>query len=180
MTAITRNPVNPNFLHPNKYTLTFGRAPSVQYFCQGVSVPGISLGEVPRNTPFIDLYSPGEKAIYDIMNITFIIDEELSAWKEIHDWIRGMTFPVNFDEYKNLGAQAKNKQAAIRPEFPQFSDATLTLHSSSYTPLYRFKFYDCFPTTLSNFVMNSADSPENPMTADATIRFSYYDIEKLF
>ena len=178
MTVLTNNPINPNFLHPNKYTLTFGRAPSVQYFCQGVTVPGISLGEVPRNTPFVDLYSPGEKAIYDIMNITFMIDEELTAWKEMHDWIRGMTFPENFEEYKNLDKQVRTP--AIRSNFPQFSDASLTLHSSSYKPLFRFKFYDCFPTTLSSFVMNSADGPDNAMTADVTIRFAYYDIEKLF
>lgn len=180
MTALTRNPPNPNFLHPNKYTLSFSRLPSVQYFCQGVSVPGISLGEVPRNNPFIDIYSPGEKAIYDIMNITFYVDEELTAWKEVHDWIRGMTFPTNFDEYRLMGQHAKNKQTAIRPDFPQFSDATLTIHSSSNNPLYRFKFYDCFPTTLSSFVMNSTDSPETIITADTSIRFAYFDIEKLF
>lgn len=180
MAILDRNPSNPNFLHPNKFTLSFGRMPSVQFFCQGVSVPGISLSEVPRQNPFVDLYSPGEKAIYDIMNITFYVDEELTAWKEVHDWIRGMTFPTNFEEYARMGQQAKNKQSLIRPDFPQFSDASLTLHSSSNTPLYRFKFYDCFPTTLSSFVVNTQDSPETIITADASIRFAYFDIEKLF
>jgi hypothetical protein len=180
MSILERNPSNPNFLHPNKYTLTFARLPSVQFFCQGVSVPGISLGEVPRNNPFVDLYSPGEKAIYDQMNITFYVDEELTAWKEVHDWIRGMTKVTDFAEYRNLGASAKNKQASIRPDFPQFSDATLTLYSSSNTPLHRFKFYDCFPVSLSSFVVNSQDTPETIITADVGIRFAYFDIDKLF
>ena len=177
MTAITRNPTNPNMLHPNKFALNFSRVPNMQYFCQGVSVPGISLGEVVQTNPFVDLYSPGEKAIYDLMNVTFFIDEELTAWKEIHDWIRAMTFPTEFEEYKQLSRLSKN---ISRPKTPQYSDAILTTYTSSNTPLYRFKFKDCFPTTLSTFVMSAADSPDNIMTADVTFRFAYYDIEKLF
>lgn len=135
------------------------------------------MSEVPRTTPFVDLYAPGEKAIYDLMNVTFFIDEELKAWLEIHDWIRAMTFPTDFEEYVRLGKLAKNFG---NPAKPQYSDATLTVHSSSNTPLYRFKFYDCFPTSLTSFVMNSADSAETPMTADVTFRFAYYNIDKLF
>jgi len=177
MTIITRNPENPNFLQPNKFQLNFSRAPNIQYFCQSLSVPGISLSEVPRQTPFVDLYSPGEKAIYDVLNITFMVDEHLSAWLEMHDWIRAMTFPENFDEYKNLSRLSKN---ISNPKTPQFSDATLTVLSSSNNPTWRFKFIDCFPTSISAFVLSASDSPENVVTADATIRFAYYNIEKMF
>jgi hypothetical protein len=79
MTAINSKPSNPNFLHPNKFQLSFSRLPDMQYFCQAVSVPGISMSEVPQTTPFVDLYKPGEKAIYDLLNVTFMIDEELKA-----------------------------------------------------------------------------------------------------
>jgi hypothetical protein len=177
MTAITRNPINPNMLHPNKFILSFGRLPNMQYFCQGVSVPGISLSEVPQNTPFVDVYVPGEKAIYDLFNVTFYVDEELTAWKEIHDWIRAMTFPTDFEEYQRLPRLSKSIANEKRP---QYSDATLTLLSSSNNPLYRFHLKDCFPTTLSTFVMSAIDTPETVITADATFRFAYFDIEKLF
>lgn len=175
MTALTRNPTNPNFLQPNKFILNFTRLPNVRYFCQSVSVPGISLSETPITNPFVDIYSPGEKAIYDLMNVTFMIDEDLKAWLEIHDWIRAMTFPKEYAEYRNLpslsGKQANN--------FPQFSDATITLLSSKNNPIYNFKIYDCFPTSLSTFVMSASDSPETIMTADATFRFAYFDVEKV-
>jgi hypothetical protein len=182
MTALTRNPSNPNPLQPNKFLLTFGRAPNVQYFCQNVTVPGISLGEAVITNPFVDLYSPGEKAIYDLLNITFIIDEELRGWLEIHDWIRAMTFPVKFEEYQKLPSLNKYQSAKndISKKFPQFSDASLSLFSSSNKEYYRFKFYEVFPTTLSTFIMNSQDGPDNVMTADATFRYSYYDVEKFF
>jgi hypothetical protein len=175
MTVLTRNPTNPNFLQPNKFILNFTRLPNVRYFCQSVSVPGISLSETPITNPFVDIYSPGEKAIYDLMNITFMIDEDLKAWLEIHDWIRAMTFPKEYAEYRNLprlsGKQENN--------FPQFSDATITLLSSKNNPIYNFKIYDCFPTSLSTFVMSASDSPDTIMTADATFRFAYFDVEKV-
>lgn len=179
MTATNRNPTNPNFLQPNKYQLNFGRSPNVRYFCQSLSVPGISLSEIPQTNPFVDVYVPGEKAIYDLLNITFIVDEELKSWLEIHDWIRAMTFPKDFEEYKQL--DRLNKYTTNIPTVkPQYSDATITLLSSSNTPYYNFRFYDVFPTTLSTFVMSATDSPDTVITADATFRYSYFDVEKLF
>ena len=179
MTATNRNPSNPNFLQPNKFQLNFARSPNVQYFCQSLSVPGISMSEVPQMTPFVDIYVPGEKAIYDLLNITFLVDEELKSWVEIHDWIRAMTFPKEFAEYGKL--DRLNKYTThVQTKTPQYSDATVTLLSSSNTPYYKFKFYGVFPTTLSTFVMSATDSPDTVVTADATFRYMYYDIEKLF
>lgn len=179
MSALTRNPTNPNFLQSNKYQLNFSRLPNLQYFCQSVSVPGISLSEAVINTPFVDLYSPGEKAIYDLINVTFMIDEEMKSWIEVHDWIRAMTFPKEYEEYKKL-TSISQISAMKSNKFPQFSDATLTVLSSSNKPYYSFKFHNIFPTTLSTFVMSTQDSPDTIMTADATFRYEYYDIEKLF
>ena len=174
-TVFDRNPTNPNFLHPNKFQLNFARVPNIQYFCQSVSVPGLNMSEVPQNNPFIDLYSPGEKMIYDLLNITFLVDEDMKCWKEIHDWIRAMTFPKEYKEYKELATLNKlyvpsNKQR------PQYSDGTITLLSSANNPIMRFRFFDLFPISLSSFIMSSSDSPENIITADVSFRFSYFDI----
>ena len=178
MTVLTRNPINPNPLQPNKFLLSFGRAPNMQYFCQNVSVPGISLSEIVINNPFVDIHSPGEKAIYDLLNITFIVDEHLKGWLEMHNWIRGMTFPTRFEEYKNLPKQNRFSSAAsdISKTFPQFSDATLTIYTASNNPYLNFHFHECFPVSLSAFVMNSQDDPNTILTADATFRYSYYDV----
>ena len=171
------NPSNPNFLHPNKFIFSFARAPNLQYFCQSVTVPGLSIGEAMFNTPFVDLFSPGDKPMYDLLNLTFLIDEDLKSWLEIHDWLRAMSFPEGYADYKNMSKL--NKIAGNLPKFPQFHDASLTLFSSSNNPRFRFKFKDAFPTTLSTFVINSADSPDEILTADATFRFAYYNVEKL-
>lgn len=179
MTSLTRNPTNPNLLHGNKYVLSFGRLPNLQYFCQTVTVPGVSLSEIPKPTPFVDLYVPGEKAIYDLLNVTFMVDEEIRAWKEVHDWIRGMTFPTNYNEYKSLNSL--NEYVSLgKTVGPQYSDATLLLLSSANNPLYKFTFFEVFPTSISSFAMSTTDTPESVITADATFRYSYYNVDKLF
>lgn len=177
MTIINRNPVNQNKLAPNKFVLNFSRLPNMQFWVQSATVPGISLSEIPATNPFVDIYSPGEKAIYDLLTVTFIVDEDIQSWKEIHDWIRGMTFPKEYKEYRDLFQQSKFSLS--KPQFPQFSDASLTLLTSSNKPNYRFKFYDVFPTSLSTFIMNTQDGPENVITADATFRYMYYDIDDI-
>lgn len=169
---------NPNLLQPNKFQLNFARMPNLQYFCQSVSVPGVSLSEIPQNTPFVDLYVPGEKIIYDLLNITFYVDENLETWKEVHDWIRALTFPVEYAEYRNLDNLNKYTRS-IQTDRPQYSDGMVTLLTSSNNPKIRFKFKELFPVTLSTFVMSSSDTPENIITADASFRFSYYDIETI-
>ena len=175
MSAISRNPRNTNSLVANKFQVNFTRLPNMTYFCQSVSLPGLSLGEVPRNTPFIDLYSPGEKLIYDLLSFTFIVDEDLGSWREIHDWMRAMTFPVDFSEYRNL---PKLNKFANKPQ-PQFSDATMTILTSSFNTNYNIRLYDCFPISLSSVLFSSTDSPENIITADVSFRFSYFDIVKV-
>jgi len=178
MTATNRNPNNQNFLQPNKFIINFARAPSIQYFCQSVSVPGISLSEIPQNTPFVDVYVPGEKAIYDTLNITFLVDAEMTAWLEIHDWLRALTFPTDYEEYRNLGLLNKFTTAS-NSKTPQYADGSITILSASNKPYFKFNFFDLFPISIGGFMLSSTDTPETIITSDATFRFTYFNVEKL-
>ena len=143
-------------------------------------MPGVSLTEIPRFTPFIDLYVPGEKMVYDTFNITFLVDEDMRNWTEIHDWIRGMTFPTNFKEYVDLQRQAKAPYIrAMDKMSPQYSSAVLTLYTNKNNPNFRVKFVDLFPTSVGTLLFNAQDSAENIVLADATFRFSYYEYQRI-
>lgn len=178
MTIFNRTPQNTNFLHPNKFQLNFSRLPNTQFFAQALSIPGISMSEAIQPTPFVDVYAPGEKAIYDLLNVTFMMDESLATWIELHDWIRAMTFPKDYSEYRNL-KNLNYYTKELNSNKPQYSDCTVTILSSSNNPFIKIKYYDVFPTTLSSFIMSSADTPDAVITADATFRYSYFDIETL-
>jgi hypothetical protein len=180
MTALTRTPTNTDLLQSTKFRVTFDRLPGATYYCQGANVPGVSLTEIPRFTPFIDLYVPGEKMVYDTFNITFLVDEDMRNWTEIHDWIRGMTFPTNFKEYVDLQRQAKAPYIrAMDKMSPQYSSAVLTLYTNKNNPNFRVKFVDLFPTSVGTLLFNAQDSAENIVLADATFRFSYYEYERI-
>jgi hypothetical protein len=166
-------PTNTNLLHSNKFILSFARIPNVQYFTQGIPLPGISMGEGIRQTPFIDLFVPGDKLQYDALAITFLVDEDLKSWLEIHDWMRAMTFPVEFAEYARLGTMTP---AHAKKIMPQYSDAALVILDSNQNSNFRVKFVNCFPTSLSSIQFSSTGGPAEVMTADATFRFDYYNV----
>lgn len=171
----SQQPTNTNLLTANRFVLSFIRLPSVQFFCQTVNLPGLNLSTIPRNTPFVDITLPGEKLVYDPLSVTFLVDETFSAWREIHDWMRGMTFPTSFEEYKNLQRETK----FVHTPHPQYSDAELTILDSNQRGIYRFKFKDMFPTSLAPFTLSTTLGPETILTADVSLSFTYFDIEKI-
>lgn len=185
MTALTRNPNNVDLLQSTKFRITFNRLPGMTYFCQQANLPGVSLTEIPKSTPFVELYVPGEKLIYDTLNITFLVDEDLRAWTQIHDWMRGITFPLDFEEYLNL--QKENSISPLGQRFinntglagGQYTEAIMTIFTNKNNANFRVKFVDLFPISLSTIIFNTSDSADNVVTADATFRFTYYNYERI-
>lgn len=179
-TVLQRSPETTDLLQSTKFRLTFEHLPNMTFFCQSANLPGVALTEIVRNTPFVDLYHAGEKLVYDTFNITFLVDEELRAWTEIHDWVRGLTFPTDFREYVNLARQSpgSNFRAKVKAK-PQYSDATLSIYTNKNNVNFRIKLYDVFPTSLGTILFNTSDSAENIITSDAIFRFSYYDYERI-
>jgi hypothetical protein len=181
MSVLIRNPANTDLLQSTKFRVTFDRLPGITYFCQSANLPGISLTEIPMPTPFVDLYLPGEKAVYDTFNITFLVDEDLRAWTELHDWIRGITFPTDFKEYANLAKSSVG--ANIRSNYQKkpapYSLGILSIYTNKNNPNFRVKLVDMFPTTVGSLLFSASDTAENIITADATFRFSYFEYERL-
>jgi hypothetical protein len=172
---LDRIPETVNPLYPNKFRLDFARLPEISYFCQMVTIPGISIGESLQPTPFVDLYLAGDKMVYDYLTVTFMVDENLLGWNSLYLWLRGLTFPTDFAEYRTLNKLNKFN-AAQATKKPQYSDGTLTILKASNVSNLMFKFYDCFPTSLGAIPLSTMDSPDNIVTCDVTIRYSYFDL----
>lgn len=184
MTILNRNPSNTDLLQSTKFRVVFDKFPGMTFFCISSNLPGVSLTEIPRQTPFVDVYIPGEKLLYDTLNITFLVDEDMRAWTELHDWIRALTFPTEFEEFLKL-KDVRNQTYPALPGLQKgngkvgMSDGVLTIHTNKNNPNIRFKFVDMFPTSVSTIIFNTGDNAENIMTADATFRFAYYNYERL-
>ena len=165
MTALNRNPQNTNLLQPTKFLLTFERIDTVQYFCQSVNLPSITLGEVTRVTPFLDMFSPGTKLTYAPLDIEFIVDEDLETWKNLYNWFTSIADPDGFE--KRDGSRELQK-------IKHFSDATLTVLSALNNPVLRIQFRNCFPLTMGDINLDTRLSADNIITVNASFRYESY------
>lgn len=175
-TGLTRQPQNTNLLQTTKYIFTMPRINNVQYFCQNAILPGVSLPEMPRPTSVVDLYVPGNKMVYNRFEVTFLIDAELKSWTDIHDWMRELTTPVKADEYKNLW---KRDTVLNSKQMAQYADGILTIMSALNNPKFRITYTNMFPTSLSDIQFKTTDSADEILTATATFRYDYFEIESL-
>jgi hypothetical protein len=173
--GVPRTPTNPNILPSNKFALQITSLPDVQYWCQTVNIPGISVGEALRNTPFTDLWSPGDKAIYNPLSVTFIIDEDFRTWFSIFDWMTSLAFTERFDQYRSLA----HRIDAANKKMPQFSDMSLTILDAKQVPNIRVSFKNCFPVSLSDIILSTTFDQEDTLTSDVTFRYDVFHIERI-
>lgn len=169
-------PTNTNQLQTTKYLLTFPRISNTQYFCQKVNVPGISINEITRTTPFVDLYVPGDKVQFEHFNISFIVDEALRSWGELHDWIIDMGFPETFSQYNHLKYLS---EFSLNLTQPQYSEGSLLILNNLNIPAFRVDFINMFPTTLSGIDFDSSDQNVITIIANCSFRYAYYTITRL-
>lgn len=165
MTILNRNPVNTNLLQPTKFLLTFNRIKSTTYFCQTVNLPSITLGEVDRASPFLDMYSPGTKLKYDPLDISFILNEDMESWRNLYDWFLSIADPDGFEKRDHSSELQNNKH---------LSDATLTIMSNLNNPLLRIYFTNCFPLTMGSINFDTRQDSDTILTCDATFRYQSY------
>jgi hypothetical protein len=173
---------NQNFAQSTKFKLNFSRLPYMTFFCNSVNLPGVSAGSTQQFTPFSDAPVPGDKIQYETLDVSFMVDEDYMSWFTIHDWIRGMTFPTSFSEYKNLALQQRTlpqSSMVARQDKPQYSDATLNIFTNKNNSNINIMFKDCFPITLSSIKFSTQDSADVIITGDASFKFAYYDINRV-
>ena len=169
MSIITTLPDNYNLLSPVSFKFQIRSLPSVSYFCQHVNVPGITLGEAVRPTPFVDIAIPGDKVTYDSLSVQFVVDEDMSNYIEVVTWI------------KNLGNTSDpTKQYGILTESDsKLSDCSLTILTNNMNANKDIIFYDCWPSSLSELALITEDRNITVITATATFKYRDFDIKKV-
>lgn len=84
-----------DFLRPNGFKFQVHNIPHVSFFCQGANIPDISMGFPVQNTPLADIPYPGDKLQFGDLNIRFLIQEDMTNYKELYDWLIGLVLPKN-------------------------------------------------------------------------------------
>ena len=189
--SYSRQPAKQDYADPTKFKFSIIKLPKVEYFCTQVNLPGISISDnYSQPTPFRDIPLPGEKLSYEPLAVTFIVDENLENYQEIHGWLRGLGFPGGHEEFKKLldggsdrfpTSKSTTLGDAGRVKFNApntggiFSDATLNILTSKNNPVTEVRFSDIFPISLSSLAYNQQASDTDYLTATVSFQYKLYD-----
>jgi hypothetical protein len=164
-----------NFLSPNGFLLNVERLPKVNFFCQQVGLPGVSLSSLEEPTPLSTIKLPSERLEFEPLVLSFAVDGQMSNWLEVFGWMRGLGFPENNEQYstENLlrGYDTSSDLAK------NYSDARLVILGANNTPIRAFNFIDCFPISLSGIQFDSQNNDVPYVTASLTLEYSYYKLD---
>jgi hypothetical protein len=173
MSAIDNTPENKNFLSPLNFKFQVKKCPHVNFFIQKVGIPQIMLPPPKFVNPMVNIPLPGDHMTYSDFSITFKVDEDLENYLEIHNWIKALGKPVDFQERKEIRDQKEYSGDGEK------SDLSLMVLSSTYAPNYEVVLIDAFPVSLTGIEFNTMDKDINYLNSTAVFKYSYYDINKV-
>jgi len=146
-----------NFISPTRFRLAIDtlKYPNTQFFVTTVQMPDISISGAPYNTPKRNIFSTPDKIEYSEILITFLIDENMLNYREMHDWIFGLVNEIDTDNKKTR-------------------DMNLIVLNSNNNPIQEIKFSDAFPVNLSGPLFDVSATDTTYLTASVNFNFSYY------
>ena len=189
--AIQRQPTKFDYASPTQFKFSIIKLPKVEYFCTAVNIPGITLGTSSQATPLKDIPIPGDKLTYGDLEMSFLVDENLENYREIHGWLTGVGFPKDHAEYKTLVDAAKDRfptqgsgsgstdagkvKYGPSPIGPAYSDATLSVLTSKNNANIEVRFSDMFPISLSGLTFDQQATDIDYLTATVTMNYRMYE-----
>ena len=189
----TRQPSIMDYASPVQFRFKCSKLPKVEFFCQTANIPGIGLGVADIETSLKSIPFPGDKVNYQDLAISFLVDENLENYKEIHDWIIGLGFPQNHTQFSDLRATSSDRfpgtsssnaitgqaTADPLPESGMYSDATLTVLNSKNIAVTEIRFHNIFPTSLGALSYDVQASDVNYLSTAVDFSYMYYEIVQL-
>ena len=189
--SLTRQPTKLDYASPTQFKFSILKLPKVEYFCTSVNIPGISLGDATQATSLKNIPIPGDKLTYEPLQMTFLVDENLENFQEIHGWLVGLGFPRDHIEFRNLltsgndrfptrnstnvSSEAGKVKYAAADAGPTLSDATLTVLSSKNNAQVEVRFRDVYPTGLTGLSYNQQAADVDYLTATVSFSYLIYD-----
>lgn len=148
-----------NYVNPAGFKLLIDKLKykNAQYTIQMASLPNMNVSGAQFNTPQRNIYQPADKAVYAPFEVTFLVDEYLTNYTEIHDWMLGM---VN------------QKDAGVR----KTRDITLQIMSSHNNVIKEIQFVDAHPTDLSSLPFDTTITDVQYLVANVVFEYSYFKI----
>lgn len=165
-----------NYLKPNSFRFQVAKLPNVTYTCQSANLPPLQLGTALQTSPFVDLPHPGDKINFGEFTIRFLINEDMSNYKELYDWIVAMGVPERGSQWSNLAHKAT---AFAEGKYEtNFSDASLIVLDSNNNAIVRLNFQDLFPISLEGLDFDITTAGMEYFVGIAAFRYKVFTIEQ--
>ena len=194
--AVDRSPDKLDYASPIQFRFTCAKLPTVEFFCQTANIPGITLGTADVETPLKSIPFPGDKLTYGDLNVSFLVDENLNNYKELHDWLTGLGFPQAHSQYAALLAGGHDRFPTSKvgtatvssdagritsplSEGAAYSDATLTVLNSKNIAKTEIRFRDIYPTSLGALSYSVKASDVDYLSVDAGFAYTLYSIVQI-
>jgi len=170
---------NRNFLAPTGFKFALKRSPGVAFFCNEANIPDLNLGIAVQPSYLKDIDRPGDKIQFGDLTIRFLVDEDLTNFMEIQNWIRGLGFPEKLSQFADLEKEAVMPSNFGNKERDIFSDGTLQILSSNLIPKFQVKFEGLFPYAITTLTFDATDTDIEYFTAEASFKYTIYSITDL-
>lgn len=189
---LNRQPSKLDYTSPTQFRFVINQLPKVEYFTVAGNIPGITLDEIELGTPLKNIPLMGNKLTYEDLSITFIVDEDLQNYIEMHTWLTAIGFPKDKSQFRNFRSATSNVASATRgesndigdvkpstPERAMYSDAVMSILTNKNNPVVECRFADVFPTSLSGLTYSQNQTDVEYLTADVNFKYQIYEIKTL-
>ena len=165
--ALDRQPTTQNYIYPTYFRLDIKRLPLMSYFVTKANLPDFGYDSpVEQVNRFTTIKHTANRVIFGGLNVSFLVDEDLSNWREIQDWIKSTSV---VDDYHDVDKNTKD----------HYTDATLMLLNSAMQPNLEVTFKNIFPISITGFEFSSNITELTPFESTVQFAYDHYEIKKL-
>ena len=174
-----------DYADPTKFKFQITKLPRVEFNSIQANIPGITLTEINQPTRLMPVRIPGNDMTFEDLNITFIVDEDLTNYRSVHDWMAGLAQMDSDDKYRALITEGSDRmplsqQANLTDagrvtkatnDGAIFSDSKLITLSNRNIPLIEITFRDTYPKALSALDYNQNATDIEYLQATVTLGY---------
>ena len=166
--------MNYNTLSPLSFKLELVRFPLLSFWCQSITLPDLTLSESTYSLPMAEVPIIGDKLEIGGLSVVMVVDEDLSNYREIIDWMKGVAPTESLQNYKKYMESRDNEVGADYQKY--LSDGTLHITTNAKGTNLIISFYDMFPTSLGALSFDSSGE-STVITTDITFQLRDYIID---
>lgn len=159
-----------NFLQSNQFLLVIPSFEMTRFLSTTFEIPSISLPSAQADSPFSKMKFAGDKIDFAALQFDFIIDEKMTNYFEIYNWLMGISYTESFEKFKSY--PKKNNYQPLGEQ-----DIKIVVLDSKNNPISNFTFHNAIPVSLSGIPMTSTVNDIEHVRASVVFDYDYFTVD---